>query len=72
MKKLTINVSEEVYNGLYAKIGAGKISRFLDNLARPHVVDEDIIKGYKEMALDIEREQYANKWIEPLIDGVHE
>lgn len=68
MKKLTISISEEVYNGLYAKIGAGRISRFLDNLARPHVVDQDIDDGYKAMARDDARETQANEWTSGLIN----
>lgn len=62
MKKLTISISEEVYEGLYAKIGAGRISRFLDNLARPHVVDQDIEENYKAMSRDESREAQANEW----------
>lgn len=34
----TITVPEEVYRGLHAKIGGGRISGFIDALARPHVV----------------------------------
>lgn len=68
MKKLTISISEEVYEGLYAKIGSGKISRFLDALARPHVVDEDIDAGYKAMSLDSGREDQANEWTSGLIN----
>ncbi|MEQ9300182.1 MAG: hypothetical protein RIF33_16540 [Cyclobacteriaceae bacterium] len=66
MKKLTISVSEEVYSGLYDRIGSGKISKFLDNLARPHVVDEDIINGYKAMAEDHQRDAEAEIWTENL------
>ncbi len=36
-KKLTITIDEEVYKGLHAVIGRGRISRFLEDLARPHV-----------------------------------
>lgn len=68
MKKLTISISEEVYDGLYAKIGAGRISRFLDNLARPHVVDQDIEEGYKAMSRDESREAQANEWTLGLIN----
>jgi len=68
MKKLTISVSEEVYEGLYAKIGAGRISRFLDNLARPHVVDQEIEDGYKAMSLDEHREQNADEWASGLLN----
>ncbi len=67
MKKLTITVSEEVYEGLYKKVGAGKISRFINNLARSYVVDDDIIKGYEAMSKDTERENSANKWSENLV-----
>lgn len=66
-KKLTITVSEEVYKGLHAKIGAGRISRFLDALARPHVVDAELDAGYKAMAADSAREAGALEWSESLI-----
>jgi hypothetical protein len=65
-RKLTITVSEEVYKGLHAKIGAGRISRFLDALARPHVVDTELDAAYKAMAAD-ERETEALEWVENLI-----
>ncbi len=61
-KKLTITVSEEVYRGLHAKIGQGRISRFLDNLARPHVVDDELAVSYQAMAQDSERENDADEW----------
>jgi predicted CopG family antitoxin len=35
-KKLTVTIDEEVYNGLRAVIGPGKISRFIEELVRPH------------------------------------
>jgi hypothetical protein len=66
-KKLTITVSEEVYKGLHAKIGAGRISRFLDALARPHVVDSEIDAGYEAMAADRDREADALEWAENLL-----
>ena len=64
MKKLTITVDDEVYKGLHAHIGRGNISRFLNNMARPHVVDGDIETGYMAMAADEEREQEALAWAE--------
>jgi hypothetical protein len=69
MKKLTITVSEDVYKGLYAKIGPGRISRFLDNLARAHVVDSAITEGYKAMSEDQNRERDAGDWSENLAAG---
>ncbi|SER80004.1 hypothetical protein SAMN05421690_10815 [Nitrosomonas sp. Nm51] len=52
MKKLTITVDDEVYKGLHARIGRGNISRFLNDMARPHVVADDIEAGYTAMAAD--------------------
>jgi hypothetical protein len=37
-KKLTITVDAEVYDGVYSAIGRRRISRFLNDLAQPHVV----------------------------------
>ena len=33
-KKLTITIDEKVYEGLYATIGEGKISQFIENLLK--------------------------------------
>jgi predicted CopG family antitoxin len=70
MRKLTITVSDEVYAGLQAKIGPRRISRFLDSLARPHVVDTDIDSGYQAMAADEQREAEALEWAETLVADV--
>ena len=40
-KKLTITIDEDVYAGLYRVVGRRKISRFIESLVRPHVVDGD-------------------------------
>ncbi|MCZ7663116.1 MAG: hypothetical protein M5U22_09395 [Thermoleophilia bacterium] len=37
-RKLTITVDEEVHEGLRRVVGPRHISRFLEALARPHVV----------------------------------
>ena len=37
-KKLTVTVDEEVYEGLHKTIGPRKISKFIEELVRPHVV----------------------------------
>ena len=67
-KKLTITVSPEVYRGLKRKIGAGKISGFIDGLARPYVVDNALDAAYREMASDGLRESEANEWVDGLAD----
>ena len=69
-KKLTITVDAEVYDGLHAVIGRRRISRFLNDLARPHVTAHDLAAGYAAMAADEAREQEAQEWAEPLISDV--
>jgi len=65
-KKLTITVDDEVYTGLHSVIGRRRISRFLNDLARPHVLQGDLAEGYKAMAADEEREREATEWVENL------
>jgi hypothetical protein len=66
-KKLTITVDAEVYEGLHAVIGRRRISRFLNDLARPHVITPNLAAGYAAMAADEAREQEAETWAEALI-----
>ena len=72
-KKLTITVDEEVYEGLHRVIGPRKISKFVQELVRPHVVRPDLVAGYAEMAKDRQREEEAMEWAEATIgDLAHE
>lgn len=64
MKKLTITVDDDVYKGLYAQIGKGNISRFLNEIARSYVITQEIQAGYQAMAADEEREAEALEWSE--------
>ncbi len=61
-KKLTITVDEEVYKGLHANIGRRKISKFIEDLVRPHVVGIDLEAAYEQMAADRVREDEALEW----------
>ena len=69
-KKLTITLDEAVYEGLYRVVGPRRISRFIEQLVRPHVIDEDLEAAYAEMAQDEERETEALEWSEALISDV--
>ncbi len=69
-KKLTLTVDEQVYQGLRRVIGPRKISRFIENLVRPHVVREDLEAAYREMAADKAREAEALEWCEGLLGDV--
>ncbi len=70
VRKLTITVDEEVYLGLHDKIGRRRISRFINDLARPHVTSSDLEAGYLAMAADETREAEAFEWSEGLIADV--
>ena len=72
LKKLTIAVSEEVYKGLHRVVGRGKISRFLEDLARPHVLNRNLEAAYREMSAEEDRESEALEWSESLVGDVRD
>ncbi len=63
-KKLTITIEEEVYEGLRKNIGPRKISKFIEELVRPHVIYPNMESAYAEMAKDKRREKEALEWAE--------
>lgn len=63
-KKLTISVDEDVYEGLHKTISPRKISKFVEDLVRPHVVHPNLESAYADMAKDKEREKEALDWAE--------
>ena len=67
MKKLTISVSDDVYTGLHQRVGRRRISRSLDELARPHVVAADLSAAYRDMADDDDRECEAREWVDAVV-----
>ena len=66
-KKLTISIDEQVYKGLYKVVGPRRISRFIEDLVRPYVLNQELEAAYEEMAQDEEREAIALEWAEALI-----
>lgn len=66
-KKLTITIDEEVYQGLHNTIGRRRISRFIEELVRPHVTSQSLETAYAEMAQDEDREAEALEWAEATI-----
>ena len=63
-KKLTITVNEEVYEALHKVIGRGKISQFIEESVRPHVLRPDLESAYAQMARDRRRATEALEWAE--------
>ncbi len=66
-KKLTITIDEEVYHGLHNTIGRRRISRFIEELVRPHVTSHSLDAAYAEMAQDEDREAEALEWAEATV-----
>ena len=72
-KKLTITVDEKVYEDLHKTIGRRKISKFVEELVRPHVVRPNLESAYAQMAGDEKREEEAIEWAEITFkDTAHE
>jgi predicted CopG family antitoxin len=65
-KKMTISLDEAVYEGLYRTIGKRRMSQFIEDLLRPHVLDTSLDAGYQAMAADKEREIEAEEWCDAL------
>ena len=72
-RRMTITIDEAVYEGLYRTIGKRRMSQFIENLLRPHVLDTSLHvldtsldDGYRAMAADKERETEAIKWCNAL------
>ena len=61
-RKMTITLDEDVYEGLYRMVGRRKMSQFIEDLVRPHVVDTSLDDGYRAMAADKAREAEAVEW----------
>jgi len=71
-KKLTISIDDQVYNGLHNVIGKRKISKFIEDLVRPHVINKNLYEAYKQMAEDSARENEAFEWSEGTIGDAYE
>jgi len=62
-RRMTITLDEAVYEGLYRTVGKRKMSQFIEDLVRPHVLDTALDDGYRAMASDSQHESEARSWI---------
>jgi predicted CopG family antitoxin len=69
-RKLTITLEEKVYEGLHRSIGRRRISQFIEELVRPHVLQEELSAAYQEMASMEAREKEALEWCEATLGDV--
>ena len=65
-KRMTITLDEAVYEGLYRTVGKRRMSQFIEDLLRPHVLDTSLDAGYQAMAADKVREDEAIEWCNAL------
>jgi hypothetical protein len=65
-KRMTITLEESVHAGLYRAVGKRRMSQFIEDLVRPHVVDTTLDDGYRAMASDKAREVEAAEWCNAL------
>ena len=65
-RRMTITLDEAVYEGLYRRISKRRMSQFIEDLLRPHVLDTALDDGYQAMAADKEREAEAEEWCNAL------
>lgn len=65
-RKMTITLDEAVYEGLYRTVGKRRMSQFIEDLVRPHVLDTALDEGYRAMAADPARETEAREWCDAL------
>jgi hypothetical protein len=69
-RDLTISIDDRVYDGLHAVIGKDNIAKFLEDLARPFVVTDNLSAAYAEMTVDAARDAEADEWCRALLgDG---
>ncbi|NML19067.1 addiction module antitoxin [Azohydromonas sp. G-1-1-14] len=61
-RRMTITLDEAVYEGLYRTVGKRRMSQFIEDLLRPHVLDTTLDDGYRAMAADQAREAEAQEW----------
>jgi hypothetical protein len=69
-KRLTISLDAEIYERLRRAVSPRGISRFIEDLIRPHALPTDLSAAYAEMALDGARETEAEIWSDALLRDV--
>jgi hypothetical protein len=64
---MTITLDEAVCEGLYRTVGKRRMSQFIEDLLRPHVLDTSLDDGYRAMAADKAREAEAMEWCNAIV-----
>jgi metal-responsive CopG/Arc/MetJ family transcriptional regulator len=66
-KKITVTLSDDIYEGLRQVIKQEDISQFIEALIRSYVQSPvDLEEGYRQMAMDEAYEAEAAEWVKEL------
>ena len=60
-KRMTVTQDETVYDGLMRAVSWGKVSQFLESLARPHALNVLMDDRYRAMSRDSQHEAEASE-----------
>ena len=55
---------------LHQVVGRHRISHFIESLVSPHVLSQNLMDAYREMAADEAREAEARDWAEATISDI--
>jgi len=67
-KKLTITIGDDLYEGLCNRISPRKISTFIEQRVRPHVIVKEREHAHKAMSRDEARKTRAMQWTDAMFE----
>jgi hypothetical protein len=69
-RKLTILLDDRIYDRLHAAAGKRRVGRFVEQLVRDRLLDEDLDGAYAALAAEEEREAEALEWADATLGDV--
>ena len=66
-RRMAVTLDDEVCEGLYRRVGKCRMSQFIEDLLRPHVLDSSMDEGCRAMDADCRRESEALEWCNALM-----
>ncbi|MGE0083362.1 MAG: hypothetical protein AB7S75_02975 [Desulfococcaceae bacterium] len=69
-KRLTVTIDSHLYDELHSFIDKRKISKFVEDMLRHHLIKQNLDNSYRMMSEDRERENDALEWSEGTLGDV--
>jgi predicted CopG family antitoxin len=69
---MTITLDETVYEGMCRMVEKQRMSQFIEDLVRAHVMDASLDEGYLAMAADEKREAEAMEWCNAILSDMND